>query len=83
MDEVNILNSKLNEIYHPQLSIVEIILPFLIIFIVMCITLTLMIQIDLTTSSLNWDKNKCIPKYMRIYSKRRWIRYISIYSKKF
>ena len=64
MDEVNILNSKLNEIYHPQLSIVEIILPFLIIFIVMCIKLTLMIQIDLTTSSLNWDKNKCIPKYM-------------------
>jgi biopolymer transport protein ExbD len=58
------LLDKLNDLYHPQLSIVEIILPFLIIFIVMCITVTYMIQIELSTSSLNWEKNKCLPKYM-------------------
>ena len=63
MDQVS-LTSKLNELYNPQLSIIEIILPFFIIFIVMCYTLSMMIQIDLTASSLNWEKNKCLPKYM-------------------
>jgi len=63
MDQVS-LTSKLNELYNPQLSIIEIILPFFIIFIVMCYTLSLFIQIDLTASSLNWEKNKCLPKYM-------------------
>ena len=62
MDQV--LNSKLNELYHPPISIIEIMLPFIIIFIVMCYTLSMMIQIDLTASSLNWDKNKCLPKYL-------------------
>jgi hypothetical protein len=54
----------INNIYHTQPSIIEIIVPFIIIFIVMCITITLMIQAELTASSLNWDKNKCVPKFM-------------------
>jgi hypothetical protein len=58
------LKNTINELYNPQLSIIEIIIPFIIIFIVLCITLTFMIQIELTASSLNWEKNKCIPKYM-------------------
>lgn len=60
------LNNIINDLYHPQLSIIEIIIPFIIIFIVLCITLTLMLQIEITASSLNWEKNKCIPKYMFI-----------------
>ena len=58
------LNNIINDLYHPQLSIIEIIIPFIIIFIVLCITLTLMLQIEISASSLNWEKNKCIPKYM-------------------
>ena len=38
------LNNIINDLYHPQLSIIEIIIPFIIIFIVLCITLTLMLQ---------------------------------------
>ena len=57
---------KLNKLINPPLSIVEKILPFIIIFVVFCIVITLMIQIDLSTSGLDWEKNKCIPKYMFI-----------------
>ena len=57
---------KLIKLINPPLSIVEQILPFIIIFIVFCIVITLMIQIDLSTSGLDWEKNKCIPKYMFI-----------------
>jgi hypothetical protein len=60
------LQYKLNKLINPPLSMVEKILPIIIIFIVFCIVLGLMIQIDLSTSGLDWEKNKCIPKYMFI-----------------
>ena len=60
------LQYKLNKLINPPLSMVDKSLPFIIIFIVFCVVLGLMIQIDLSTSGLDWEKNKCVPKYMFI-----------------
>ena len=60
------LQDKLHKLINPSLSMFDISLPFIIIFIVFCIVFGLIIKIDLSTSGLDWEKNKCIPKYMFI-----------------
>jgi len=60
------LQDKLNKLINPPLSMVDKLLPFIIIFIVLCIVLALIIKIELSASGLDWEKNKCIPKYMFI-----------------
>ncbi len=54
----------LNKLYNPPLSLLDKVLPFIIIFMVGCFTIAYLIKIDLSTSNLDWEKNKCIPKYM-------------------
>ena len=56
--------NALNKLYNPPLSIFDKMLPFVIIFMVGCFTIVYMIKIDLSTSKLDWEKNKCIPKYL-------------------
>lgn len=58
------ITDVLNTLYHPPLSIIDKIIPFIIIFAAGVFTIVYIIKIDLSTSNLNWEKNKCIPKYM-------------------
>ena len=55
------LNSLMNQNTD---SIIDIFIPYLICIIVMLITISYIIRIQLTMSKSNWEKNKCVPKYM-------------------
>jgi hypothetical protein len=54
----------LSKLCNPPLSLVEMIIPIIIIFMALCFTIVYLIKIDLSTSNLDWEKNKCIPKYL-------------------
>jgi hypothetical protein len=41
-------------------------MPIFIIIITVIITITYLIKISLNISKLEWEKNKCVPKYMFI-----------------
>jgi len=52
------------EIYKPDDSYFTVVMPIVICFITGIITIYYIIQIDIKASSIEWDKNKCLPKYM-------------------
>ena len=61
MDPQNII--QLNQILNNTSSI-DILIPYVICIIFITITTYYIIRINLTLSKINWDKNKCVPKYM-------------------
>lgn len=52
------------EIYKPSESIISFVLPILIVSITGIITIYYIINVELSLSRLDWNKNKCLPKYM-------------------
>ncbi len=58
-----IIYKQLNSIMNKKSSI-EIFIPWIICIIFLLITIYYIIRINLTLSKTNWDKNKCVPKYM-------------------
>jgi hypothetical protein len=55
----------LKEIYKPvDSSYILVMMPLLICFFTGIITMYYVIKIDLNVSNLDWEKNRCVPKYM-------------------
>jgi hypothetical protein len=54
----------LKQVNTPYDSIIIYILPLFIIFIVILIVFYYLMIIEFSVSKLNWEINKCIPKYM-------------------
>ena len=54
------------EIYKPDDSSLSFMLPILIFFTTGIITIYYLIKIEINASRVNWDKNKCLPRYMFI-----------------
>jgi hypothetical protein len=64
-DIVNKKNLILKYIYKSESSsIINFLMPFIVVFIFFVIIINYTIQIDLAIANLNWDTNKCVPKYM-------------------
>ena len=47
-------------------SDIDILIPYIICIIFIIITIYYIIRINMTMSKSNWEKNKCIPKFMFI-----------------
>jgi len=62
----NINFNIIKDIYKPSGFSISFLMPIFIIGITVIITITYLIQINLNISKLDWDKNKCVPKYMFI-----------------
>ena len=45
-------------------SDIDILIPYIICIIFMLITIYYIIRINMTMSKSNWEKNKCLPKFM-------------------
>jgi len=56
----------LKEIYKPTDSTLSFMLPIIICLTTGIITMYYLIKIEINASRVNWDKNKCLPKYMFI-----------------
>ncbi len=64
-ESIDISKSTLESIYKTEEDpVIIIVFSFSIIFIVFLITIYYLILIDLGTSKVDWEKNRCIPKYM-------------------
>jgi hypothetical protein len=66
MDLRNDTINLLKEIYKPDDSSFSFIMPILLFITTGVITMYYLIQIEINASRVNWDKNKCLPKYMFI-----------------
>ena len=61
------LKTSIIELYQPSESIMgDYIIPFIIILIFIIIILNLYLKNNVNEAKLNWNVNKCIPKYMFI-----------------
>ena len=69
MNQSDILKNKytipiLKYIYAQKESGLTFVLPFIILLIVIIFVIYYIIKINLSIANLEWDKNKCVPKYM-------------------
>jgi hypothetical protein len=57
---------QLNNTMNNNSSTMDIVLPYGIIFICIIMTIYYIININLLMTKTDWNKNKCVPKYMFI-----------------
>ena len=63
MDDTNV---KIILTIFDNKSDIDILIPYIICIIFIIITIYYIIRINMTMSASNWEKNKCIPKFMFI-----------------
>jgi hypothetical protein len=61
---MNEQNIKIIKTIFDNKSSIDIFIPYIICTIFIVITIYYIVRINLTLSKSNWEKNKCVPKYM-------------------